>query len=507
MAVDNGRVNLHPLMMKVLLISPPDIQFQFAIIPDFLRQADFASRLPPIGILYIAAHLMKYTDHEVAVLDAHLDDLNHDDMEDYIRNYKPDIVGVAAYTSAFLDTIEIARRTKRVDSDIFVVIGGPHARVFPAETANLPEVDAVVPGEGEEVMTELVEALAQGTPIKAIPGLYFRGNDGEVVATPERPPIADLDSLPFPARSLTPTSKYKIVTDKNTPSTSIISSRGCRSKCTFCDVPFKSIRARSPSNVVDEIAECIQMGYKGINFYDDSFNFSEARVEEICREIIDRGVVVPFSVRGRVDKINANLLKLMKEAGCTRINFGIEAGDDKILKAVKKGITVDMVRRAVALTKDAGIEVVGYFLIGVPGQTVEEVHKTIDFAIELDPDYAQLNTTFLLPGTEMYYDAIKAGAFENDFLLEFAKNPAPSDIISYWENPLSFETTSSLTKLAYKRFYLRPKYILKQLKKLGSFQEFVRKLSMAFYVITYSLLPKKAFKPSHFSRKNTDTAI
>ena len=475
--------------MRVLLINPTDWQMMFANPPNYMRHADSTTRLPPLGLLYIAGYLMAYTDHEVAVLDANLEDLSYDAIKERIRQYNPDIVGISAYTFTLLDTIEIAHRVKLVNEETFVVIGGPHAFIYPAQTAMLSSVDAVVPGEGEEVMTELVEALAKGIPLEKVSGLYFN-KQGQLLSTPTRSIIKDLDALPFPARKLVPLEAYKFVSDTSTFSTTMISSRGCRFKCTFCDVPFRSIRARSSDNVVDEISECAEMGYKEINFYDDNFNFSEDRVVAICKEIIDRNISVRFGIRARVDKVNSQMLHLLYRAGCRRINFGVEAGDDETLKYLKKGITTEMVRNAVKLTKDAGIEVVTYFILGIPGRPKEVSLRTIDFAIELDPDYAQFMYMVLLPGTELYTNAIKSGSIANDFYLDFATQPSPIPYKAYWENPLSYKEAQSLTKLACRRFYLRTTYIWKHLRKISSTTELFRKSTAAIDVFSYALFNK-----------------
>ena len=218
--------------MRVLLINPTDWQLMFVDPPSFMRHADSTTRLPPLGLLYIAGYLIAHTDHKVAVLDANLEDLSYDTIEERIRKYKPDIVGISAYTLTLLDTLEIAHRAKQVNRDVFVVIGGPHAFIYPAQTAMLSYINAVVPGEGEEAMTELVEALAKGTPIEQVHGIYLN-NKGTLLVTPPRPLIENLDTLPFPARKLVTMEAYKFVSDTSAFSTTMISSRGCKFKCTF----------------------------------------------------------------------------------------------------------------------------------------------------------------------------------------------------------------------------------------------------------------------------------
>ena len=487
LTIQIGAVNYNTV--KVLLINPTDYQTMFVEPPVFFRLTDSTIHFPPLGLLYIAANLMSYTDAEVAILDAQLEGLTYDAIEERIRAYKPDLVGISAYTLTLLDTIEIAHRVKLVNTETFVVIGGPHAFIYPDQTAMLPYIDAVVPGEGEEVMTDIVKNIVNKSSLKDIPGLYFK-DKGELVFTSIRSPIRDLDHLPFPARKLLPIHAYKFVADLSRSSTLMISSRGCRFKCTFCDIPFRSIRSRSPRNVAMEISECFEMGYKDINFYDDNFNFSEERVGDICKEIINRDIPVRFSIRARVDKINPPMLHLLYRAGCRRISFGIEAGDDETLKYLKKGITIDMVRKAIKLTKDAGIEVSASFILAIPSRPKEISLRTINFAIELDPDYAIFVPMILLPATNIYTEALNSNAIERDFYLDFAKHPIPMPNKAYWENPLSYEEAQSLTKLAHKRFYLRPTYMWKQLRKVSSLTEFLKKGHAALDILFYTLFNK-----------------
>lgn len=476
------------------MIYPPDWQTMFFEGPDFMRQADATRRLPPMGLLYIAAYLRDHTDHEVMVLDSQVEDLKYDAIEDRIRAYKPDIVGITTYTHTLLDSLEIARRAKRVNPRIFVVMGGHHPSIYPEETALLDAVDAVAVGEGEELMAELTEALANGRPLENVPGLYLHGKE-RAIATAPRTPIADLDSLPFPARDMTPKDSYRFATDAASCSTSMISSRGCRFKCIYCDVLYKEIRSRSPENVADEIGACIGMGIKEIHFFDDNFNFSEERVIAICREIVKKGHVIRFSIRARADKFSKEMADWLYKAGCTRISLGIETATDEMLLRVKKGITTDMARRAVKIAHDAGIEIAGYFIIGLPGQTEEGIHQTVKFAIELELDFAQFNYMGLLPATEVYAQALRANVFGRDFYQEFARSPAPTTQIAYWENPLSYKEIIRFMKLAYRKFYLRPSYIWGRIKKIRSFNEFLRYGVSAFYVITYSVLSWYHYRP------------
>jgi radical SAM superfamily enzyme YgiQ (UPF0313 family) len=460
---------------------------------ELLRHSDAVNKIPPLGLLYIASYLINRTNHEVAVLDAQTEELTYEEIEDQISTFRPDVVGITAYTLNLLDTLEIARRAKKVNPDVFVVVGGPHAFIYPKETAGLEAVDFVISGEGEEAMAELVNALEAGTSLENIRGLHFKKN-GEVYSTPTRDVISDLDALPFPARSLLQIEKYRFVTAHGVPATTMITSRGCLARCSFCNVPYHFVRERSPRNIIAEMLECQEMGIGEIKFYDDSFNYSESRTIKLAQEIINSGVKMKYSITARVDKVSPKMLELLRESGCIRIGYGIEAGDDKSLKTLRKGATVEMARRAVKMTKDAGIEVLAFFIIGIPGQTRDDVKKTIDFAIELDPDFVIITPLVLFPATELYEKALKAGAFP-DFYHEFAQAPCPTEQLAYWSNPLSFEEVQKLMKLAYRKFVFRPRYIWKQAKKIATFEDFTGKIRAALETTAYSFLPKHTYRP------------
>lgn len=479
--------------MRVLLICPTDRQMMFVRPFELLRHSDAVNKIPPLGLLYIAGYLLNRTHHEVAVLDAQLENLTYDEIEERIASFRPDVVGITAYTLNLLDSLEIARRAKKNNPDVFVVLGGPHAFIYPKETAALDEVDFVISGEGEEAMAELVDALEKKTPLENIRGLHFK-KDGTVYSTPQRDVIHDLDALPFPARRLVPAEKYRFVTAHGAPATTMITSRGCLARCSFCNVPYHFVRERSPQNIIAEMLECREMGIGEIKFYDDSFNYSESRTIKLAQEIINNGINMKYSITARVDKVSPKMLKLLRESGCIRIGYGIEAGDDKSLRTLRKGATVEMARRAVKMTKEAGIEVLAFFIIGIPGQTRDDVKKTIDFAIEIDPDFIIITPLVLFPATELYEKALKAGVF-HDFYREFATNPQPTEQLAYWTDPLSFEEVRQLLKYAYRKFVFRPHYIWKQLKKIATYKDFTGKLRAALETTAYSFLPKHEYRP------------
>ncbi|MGQ9626241.1 MAG: B12-binding domain-containing radical SAM protein [Anaerolineae bacterium] len=459
--------------MKVLLINPPAENELIGNNPPIIEEERGYN--PPLGLLYLAAYLEKFSSYEVAVVDSQVEGLSYQQLEATIAAHEPDVVGITAMTFTLIDVIKTARLVKKIDPAISVVLGGPHVHLFPNETIALPEVDYLVLGEGEEAFHHLLENLIEPEKLAEIKGLVFR-EDGHVINTGLRPFRENLDELPFPARHLTPYRKYSSLMAKRQPITTMFTSRGCPYKCIFCDRPHlgKLFRARSASNVADEMEECINLGIREFLIYDDTFTIHRQRVIDICDEIIRRKLDVGWDVRARVNTVDEEMLRKMRKAGCERIHYGVEAGTDRVLKILRKGITVEEARRAFRLTKEAGIDTLAYFIIGSPTETLEDISETMKLARELDPDYVHITIMTPFPGTELYARGLREGRIPRDVWREFAADPQPDFQPPYWEESFTREELLELIDRAYKDFYLRPRYVLKRLSRVRSFGEFLR---------------------------------
>ncbi len=265
----------------------------------------------------------------------------------------------------------------------------------------------------------------------------------------------------------------------------MFTSRGCPYKCLFCDRPQlgKNFRARSAKNVVDEMEECEKMGIREIFIYDDTFGVDRNRVLDICAEIKKRGLKIAWDIRTRVNTVDEEILKALKGAGCQRIHYGVEAGTQKILNVLRKGITLDQVKRAFYLTKKAGIQTAGYFMIGSPTETKEDIMQTIKLMKKLDPDYVHITITTPFPATDLYDLAIKEGVLKDDVWKEFARNPYSAFIPPIWEKEMPREELFSLLKKAYRSFYFRSGYIFKKIIKLKSGGELLKKAGAALKLL------------------------
>ena len=460
--------------MRVLLINPPSENEISSNTPSIVDEEQ--GFFPPLGIMYVAAYAEKYTKHQIEILDAQVEQLNYTQIEHEIGKRNPDIVGITTMTFSLIDSISTAKIVKKIDDGIKVILGGPHVGIYPEETIEFPEVDYLVIGEGEITFTELLQNFSDKDKLRNVKGLVFKHN-GDIVNTGLREFIKDLDALPYPARHITPYKKYRSLLAKETSITTMITSRGCPYRCTFCNRPHmgKRFRARSASNVVDEMEECIKMGINEIAIYDDTFTLDRQRAMDICDIILSRGLKIKWDIRTRVDVIDKDLLIKLKQAGCNRIHYGIEAGTPEMLKVLRKGINLEQAENAIKWSKEVGISTLAYFMIGSPGETREQIMQTIDFAKKLEPDFAHFSITTPFPATKLYEVGLKEGIIKDDYWRDFAKNPSETFESPYWEENLLRKELIELVNFAYKKFYVHPKYILQGILKVRSFEEFKKK--------------------------------
>jgi len=460
--------------MKVLLIYPPSENMITADVPEFVEEEK--GFYPPLGLMYVAAYAERNTEHKIEILDTQVERMDYAGIEREIERKKPDIVGIQAMTFTLIDVILTTKIIKRVDKEIKTVLGGPHVNIYPDETISIPEIDYIVLGEGEVPFTELIQNIENTQKLKKIRGLVFKEGE-KIVNTGSRELIDDLDTIPFPASHLTPYKKYYSLLAKRSPVTTMMTSRGCPYKCLFCDRPHlgKRFRARSAGNVVDEMEECVDMGIKEFFLYDDTFTINKQRVLDICNEIMNRDLGIGWDIRARVDNVNKELLEKLKEAGCERIHYGVESGNPEILQVLRKGITIEQAREAFKMTKEVGIRTLAYFMIGSPREAKSQILETIEFAKKLDPNFAHFSITTPFPATPLYYMGLEEGQLKNDCWKEFAKKPTKDFVPELWEENLSREELIELLKYAYKSFYTRPRYIIKEMLEVRSLEEFKRK--------------------------------
>ncbi len=367
-------------------------------------------KFPPLGLGYLAASLQR-AGYGVEILDGSFS--TRESVVDRIASAKPAVVGFYCMMTMEKAALSLAKEIKK-DCGA-VVAGGPYPSADPE--LFLDTFDYVVIGEAERTLPELAEALGRGDRPRAVDGLAFLEN-GLVCRTNPRNRIRELDGLTFPARELFDNQGYRTYWKNNYgyTTTSMITTRGCPFTCGFCSKPVfgNAIYERSAGNVVDEIEQISRLGYDRIWMADDCFTLNEKRTGEICRDIVARGLKVEWECLSRVDSIQPDVLDLMREAGCARLFFGLESGDDSVLKTMRKSATFAEGRAAVELAGSHGLSSGGFFILGYPGETNETLLKTVNRSSALPLDYLSYTVPYPLPGTDLYdkvKDKLKVGAW------------------------------------------------------------------------------------------------
>jgi radical SAM superfamily enzyme YgiQ (UPF0313 family) len=362
------------------------------------------SPLPPLSLSYLAGVLHR-EGIEVKILDFLVTQYHPKKLRRELEEYRPQLVGATCVTLNYPIARRMLKVCKTFDPDMLTVIGGPHVTFAPEETLlSSPWIDAIVIGEGERTLVELARAVAEDKDIHQVPGIAFADGD-VVVKTPPQSRIENLDDLPLPARELLPMARYRAL---GAPCT-VITSRGCPFSCIFCSgrrMFGPKVRFRSPGLVVDEMEKLQRdFGLEKINIVDDTFTVNHNHTRAVCEEMLRRNLKIKWSAFARVDRIDEDLARLMNRAGCEWVLFGVESGDEGILKTIKKGITLEQVRYGVKTAAEAGINVFNSFILGLPGENWDTAHKSLAFGDELYHKYgAKYGFHMLapLPGTELY---------------------------------------------------------------------------------------------------------
>lgn len=468
--------------MRVLLVQPRTDRVIGTELPGMVSKE--LGTFPPLGILYLASWLRSEAGHDVSVLDLAARDISLEAFAEHLEHSRPEVVGITAITHNLVGVRDVAEVVKSTVPDSTVVIGGPHVNAFGHEALALTAVDYAMEGDGERSLGMLLEALTGGRPLTSVPGLHYR--DGGKPARGALPHYEkDLDRLPFPARDLVNVTDYYYVLGKRATFATVLSSRGCPFKCTFCSTPHGGYRHRSADNVVNEIESCLANGAEEIHFVDDTFNLGKGRLAAVSQAILDRGVRVRWSFRGRADGIDEKGVALAARSGCVRVHLGVETGTDEGLQRLRKGISLAEVERAVKLARKHHIVSAAYFILGCPHEpTAASIWETVRFAIRLDPDFAMFNLLAIYPDTELFDEAVEKKLLAPDFWLGFIRDPRPDFVIPLWEEHLPREQLQGLLERAYRRFYLRPRPIMRNLMELRSWAELRRKFDAGWSILT-----------------------
>ncbi len=451
--------------MKVALVLPPhtfEDRYNKSI-------AKAAGVLPPLGLLYIAS-VVREGGHEVAVLDGSVKDFY--EINQRLDEFKPDIIGINVMTFLWDKVKKWLPELKQRFPGVFIIVGGAHPSVIKEGCLRESEhIDGIITGEAEYLMLELANNLENKKPLNEVKGLIYRDNDKIITNVPNER-ISDLDKIPFPARDLIDLNDYVPAPEqyKRLPVTNIITTRGCPYLCTFCATSRTAPKYRSPENVVGEMKELVEKyGIRDIAIWDDTFTLNKKRVLEICRLIIESKLDVIWCAHSRINLVDRELLETMSKAGCWKVFFGAESMIQKNLDTIKKGLKVEEIFNAINLCKKFGIDSECSFMFGIPGETYEDALQTIKLVKQLDPDYAKFFPITPMPGTEFYEEGVKHGTIDGNI-----ESRTTGNYVVYVPNSMKKEEMEKIVPLAYKEFYLRPKYIFKYAKKIRSLDDVKR---------------------------------
>ncbi len=376
------------------------------------------------------------------LLDAYALGWTWERFEQELARRRPDVLGLSAMTPV----ADVAYRAARLGRPHAgrVVLGGPHATAVREQAlADCPELDHLVIGEGEETIAPYLD-WREGPPP---PGVMARGQPFE-----ERRTTWAVEDIPWPARDLLPQQSYRYLMASRPGFATMITSRGCPFRCSFCDksVSGSRWRARSATDVVDELAWLAGQGVGFVNFYDDNFTLHRRRVREICEEILRRGLDIEWKCEGRVDGVDAELLLLMRRAGCRVVAYGVESGNPETLALLRKDVSVDQAASAFAATRQAGLRSLAYIILGAPGEGSEEVRNTLRFVDEIGADYVQFSSLVALPGTPLFASHGEQAGGD-------VRNPVDGDSDRRTVTDLPAEELNRLMRSAWMGFYLRPR--------------------------------------------------
>ncbi len=459
--------------MRILLVVP---------------NSDTHYRVPPIGLGYIATAVSE-RDHEVSIYDGLKLRADAARLLEHVKAYKPHLVGIQVFSCDIPCVNEYLRAIKTYDPKIVTILGGAHPSGAPEDTLTImPLADYAIAGEGEAGLSLLAKRLEKGDKRRDdIPGLIYKEGDETRYNPVNFQP--NLDSLGFPRWDLIDPRSYPRIPQGvfylKSPIAPISTTRGCPYPCTFCagrTLMGKKIRAHSAEHVLEEIAMLVKdYGIRELHIVDDTFTTLRERAIRICQGIIDAGydLAITFPNGVRLNTLDEELLSVLKKAGCYSMILGIESGSQRILDQMKKRLTVELIKEKVKLIDSFGIRTAGFFIIGYPSESEQDIHETIEFARKLPLKSAHFSNFLPLPGAEATEELKKAGIIEKiDYSKLFYSK------ISYTPRRISSKRLKQLQRKAYFRFYFRHKVFIDMLRQVRSFEHL---LQLAKRFIDYTM--------------------
>ncbi|MDD5178450.1 MAG: radical SAM protein [Candidatus Nanoarchaeia archaeon] len=464
--------------MRLLLLNP-----DFRSLNDYNLDKITSGASPPIGLLSIAAY-MREKKYEVDFIDAQF--YNDKQIEEEIKKRNFDVALITSSTPNYLHALRLARICKSLGK--LVLVGGAHPTAVPHICAEEKDIDVVVYGEGELTLEELLPVLMRNGSLKKIKGIAYREKN-KVMINPQRELIKDLDTLPMPAWDLLDLDKYSnsSTSRKYKESIAMITSRGCPFNCIYCNKKIFGFhyRARSAKKVIEEIKYLMSKRKKDIMFVDDIFNLNQKRTEEICRLMKRETPGLAWNCYSRVNVVQRDIFEKMYDAGCYEVSLGLESGSQRILDLVDKGLNVKQMVHAVNVIKKTGMIVKGFFIIGFPYETKEDIEETMNLAVKMNLDYITISFATPFPGTRMYDMAKKTGTF---YINEDSQTMKGLYDITYVPEGLTEEYLRKTAAEAYRKFYWNPRRLASYLKRLRNLDEIKKGISGSVSFIKMAMI-------------------
>lgn len=496
-------VSLHPIrkttllmkgvknfMANALLINPP-----YSVSERYGNDMKkFGAVSEPLGLAYLAAGLEEQG-FKVEIIDAPAQGITVKGIVEEHISKETNLVGITFLTPMYNAVKKLANKIKKSHPGVKIIVGGPHPSALPEKTLEeIASIDFICIGEGERTIVEVAEYMAGKKEIENIKGLAYRdSNDIRVNAA--RPIEKTLDSLPVPARHLLPMKQYKLTASRTRGTgfcPTIILARGCPFNCQFCSHPFgRTFRHHSVKRIIEEIKELVdKYDIKQVNFEADTLTIDKNFVLELCRTMIDQRIDISWTCESRMDTIDEEMLRIMKEAGCWQISYGVESGSQRLLDAIVKGVTKETIIEAFRITKKVGISIRGFFMLGLPTETKYESLQTIHFANKLNPLWAQFTVTIPYPGTPMFEQLDKEGQIRHFDWTDYNTWGGWADKkLPYISSGRTEEEIKKLQKKAMRMFYMRPRAFFGLIRSISSYQD-TRKLVNGFIVLIKSAIVK-----------------
>ena len=478
----NGKID-------ILFINPPSTISERYGKDDM---GEVGGDLIPLGMASLAAYIREMG-FGVGVLDCPTLRIDNEKVYEIILEKNPAIVGFSTTTYSLSRATELAKKIRDKLPNKLTVIGGSHANVAGTETAKeYDEFDIIAYGlDGEYIAHDIVKRFKEKNynraefildieGLKDIKGIIFKDKNGEIIRNKPRENIQSLDDLPIPARDLFPMERYIPLPNqyKKLPLTNMVVIRGCPYFCSFCDQAGTGARRRSPQKVIEEIKDCVnRFKIKEISFWDDTMSYHKKWMKEFLELLINENLDLVWSCYAAVNTVDKEILTLMRKAGCWNIFYGYETAIDELAENIqtnKKNKNFQRMKQVAKWTKEVGIEVRGSFLIGLPGETPELAKQTVQNAIELDPDYAQFTLVCPYPGTKLAKE-IEQGKW-GKFITRDLEEYQCWNVTWLPEGYESPKQLKDMERYAFRKFYLRPSYILKRILKIRSLEDIKRYL-------------------------------